>query len=434
MNNNSIPLSNDSLYPEGCALLTQWQDGNMEALDKLRSIFDAVIDGKYDTIFKESSPDKSVSVTTSLHMTTLTLLNQLYGLTSSDFYKGDPQRYVRTTLMTQRLLGIRKLTLHWPTYAFGAECLGQATMYPDKNAPSVTLGEPLVDKTNWRELGKPDLENDVFRVMEEMLACFSGLTNLEPVAHLPAPYSLAADIFGQEGLILAMVEEPDFVDELLDHLTEQVFAPWCERLSQQFPNIRIELSDASGSPNFIGPDLFMKTAARPVRRLINNFPWGDRVFVANYRGDTYPKTSGDYEEHQDNTASVTDEFVELIEVKLSVCPKFIIRLDADHAPVSFYVEQAVQQGKPLHLGIGATRIDRNNIVDREITKRELSDLAAAYAQAIKTVSEELAHNGYSRTGLARPGDIFIEDINAESDFDLVKNIVESVAIHGTAVS
>ena len=151
MNNDSISLSNDSLYPEGCSLLKQWQNGDATALNKLRDLFDAVIEGKYDDIFKETAPTNTVSVTTSLHMTTLTILNQLYGLNSVEFYKGDPQRYVRTTLMTQLLLGIRKLTLHWPVYAFGAECLGQATMYPDKYAPSADIGNPLINRSNWQK-------------------------------------------------------------------------------------------------------------------------------------------------------------------------------------------------------------------------------------------------------------------------------------------
>lgn len=434
MSNDSIQLFEDRLFPESSTLLIKWQAGDAAATNKLRAFFDAVIEGRFDAVFQEPAPTDSVGVTTSLHMTTLTLLNHLYGLSSADFYKGDPQRYVRTTLMTQHLLGIRKLTLHWPVYAFGAECLGQATIYPEKYAPSVTLGNPLINRTNWRKLGTPDLGNEIFQIMEEMLACYSDLTNLEPVAHLPAPYSLTADIFGQEGLIMALIEDPEFVDELLDHVTDQIFVPWCEHLSQQFKNIRIELSDASGSPNFIGPDLFMKTAARPVLQLINKYPWGNRIFVSNYRGDTFQKPSGDDGQHHDNTALVTDALTKLIDFKLRVCPEFIIKLDADHAPVSFYVEQAIQRGKPLYLGIGATRIDRNNIVDRETVKQELSYLAATYAQAIKNVSETLANNGYSRTGLARPGDIYIEDINAESDFDLVKNIVESVAIHGTAPS
>lgn len=434
MNNDSIPLSKDRLYSEGFALLTQWQHGEVEALNKLRTIFDAVIDGKYDTIFKTSPINNSVNVTTSLHMTTLTLLNQLYGINSSDFYKGNPKRYVRTTLMTQCLLGIRKLTLHWPVYAFGADCLGQTTTYPDKYAPSVDPGKPLIDKSNWQDLGKPNLKNDVFKVMEEMLTCYTDLTDQVPITHLPAPYSLAADIFGQEGLIMALIEEPDFVENLLDHITEQILVPWCERFSQHFPNIRIELSDASGSPNFIGPDLFMKTAARPVQKLINNYSWGHRVFVSNYRGDTYPKLSEDNKEPDGSNGSIPEALSDLIDFKLSVCPEYIIKLDADNAPISYYIEQAIRRNKPLYLGIGAIRIDRNNIVNHKTVKRQLNDLAGLYTDAIITVSEKLAHNRYSGEVISRYGDLYIEDINAESDFELVKTIVESVKNHGVNAS
>ena len=75
-----------------------------------------------------------------------------------------------------------------------------------------------------------DFEGEVPKVVEAMLACFVELTGLEPVAHLPAPYSLAADIFGQETLITALSHDPDFVVEFLDHLTCQIIVPWCERL------------------------------------------------------------------------------------------------------------------------------------------------------------------------------------------------------------
>jgi hypothetical protein len=339
-----------------------------------------------------------------------------------------------------------KLTLGWPVYAFGAECLGQMMMYPEIHAPGADPEESLVDRTNWRELDTPDLTSGISRVVEDMLACFADLTGLEPVAHLPAPYSLAADIFGQEALISALLEAPDFVDEFLSHLTDRVFVPWIEHLVRRLPQVWIELSDASGSPLFISPQLFKKIAARPVHRLINDYSWGNRVFVANYRGDHLVQTAGgsgrrraagrrgrrghQREAGADRTRSSADALAELLDFKLSICPEFIIKLDADEAPVSFYVEQAIQHGKPLYLGIGATRIDRNSIVDRAAAQQELEATTAEYAQAIKTVSEALAHNGRPRSDLAWPGDIYIEDINAESDLGLVKTIVETVTIHG----
>lgn len=432
---------------DSTTLLQRWQAGDEAALERLRALFDAVSAGRFDPLFKEPVPADSVWVTTSLHLLTLPILNQIYGLSSADFYKSDPERYVRTTLMTQRLLRIRKLTLGWPVYAFGAECLGQSIMYPNKHAPGADLTEPLVDRANWRELDTPELEKGIPRVIEDMLACYADLTGLEPVAHLPAPYSLAADILGQEALLSALLEAPAFVDELLDHLCQQVFVPWIERLVGRFPKAWIELSDASGSPMFIGPRLFMEIAARPILRLIGDNPWGKRVFVANHRGDHLVQTEGgrrrrraagrrprEGEQEAQGTKSNADALAELMDIKLKLCPDFIIKLDADHLPISFYEDLAIQRSKPLYLGIGATRIDRNTIVDREVAKRELEAVASEYTQAIRTVSDAIARNGHARSDLAWPGDIYIEDINSESDLGLVKTIVETVATHGTASS
>jgi hypothetical protein len=438
-------LINNFDFSEGSTLLSQWQAGDDVAQKRLRTLFDVVIEGEFDGDFQEQPSDNAVRVTTSLHLLTLTILNQLYGLNSKEFYKGDPQRYVRTTLMTQRLLGIRKLTLGWPVYAFGAEALGQATMYPDQHAPGADPGVSLVDRNNWNKLETPDFEGEVPRVIEAMLSSFIELTGLEPVAHLPAPYSLAADIFGQETLITALSHEPDFVVEFLENLTGKIIVPWCERLVQKFPNIWLELSDASGSPLFISPNLFQKIAAGAVLRLIKEFPWGNRVFVANYRGDMTTKTSrvegrrgagrrnrrGQQTDPETSSIqSSTNALNELIDFKLSLCPEFIIKLDADQSPLSIYMEHAIRREKPLYLGIGATRIDRNSIVDHEAAKSELEDLASNSAKAIKAVSESLANKGQYRSNLSWPGDVYIEDVNAESDLGLLKTIIETLDKHG----
>jgi hypothetical protein len=317
-------------------------------------------------------------------------------------------------------------------------------MYPDSHAPGADPEEALVNRADWRKLTAPDFESGIPQIIEEMLTCFAELTGLEPVAHLPATYSLAADIFGQEALIAALLEAPDFVDEFLGHLTDRVVIPWIEHLVRRIPKVWIELSDASGSPLFISPRLFKEIATGPVRRLINDYTWGNRVFVANYRGDHLVQIAGSgrrrgrrnkkTEPEANRTNLSPDALAELIDFKLSLCPEFIIKLHADEAPVSFYVDQAIHHGKPLYLGIGATRIDRNSIGDREVTIRELEDTAAEYAQAIKTVSEALAQKGQRRSALAWPGDIFIEDINAETDLGLVKTIVETTATYGSISS
>ena len=128
--------------------------------------------------------------------------------------------------------------------------------------------------------------------------------------------------------------------------------------------------------------------------------------------------------------SATDTLIELIDFKLSLCPEFIIKIDAEWSPVSTYMEHSIRREKPLYLGVGATRIDRNSIADCEEAKEELEELTTVNVKAIKTVSESLTLKGYPRSNFSWPGDVYIEDINAESNLDLVKTIIKTVAKHG----
>lgn len=80
--------------------------------------------------------------------------------------------------------------------------------------------------------------------------------------------------------------------------------------------------------------------------LIQTAGGGRRRRAAGRRGR---RSKGD-ESHAANAKSGTDVLAALIDFKLSICPDFIIKLGADEAPLSFYVEQAIQRGKPLYHG------------------------------------------------------------------------------------
>ena len=63
-------------------------------------------------------------------MLALSILNDLYGIESEEYYKTDPWRYVRTNLAVCRLLGVNKMYVTWALYAFTCVPLGQKMMYP----------------------------------------------------------------------------------------------------------------------------------------------------------------------------------------------------------------------------------------------------------------------------------------------------------------
>ncbi len=422
-------------FPSGCRLLSRWQAGDPSAKDRLREVFDAAIQGQFDRSFTTPPPPDKVHAGGSLNLMTLSIMHDLFGHDSAEFYKGDAARYVRTTLFSRRLLGMEKLYLSWPVYGFTAEALGQAMMYPDKFPPGSDPEKVLVNRDTWQDIRTPDLNTGIPKLIEEMLTVYQHLTGMEPILHLSAPYSLAADIFGQEPLLDALVNAPDFANEFLDHLADHVLLPWIDHFFTKFPNGWVELSDASGSPFFIGPLNCRDMAIQSIQRIIEATPKGHRIYDANYRGDYVTQAEKPVGRPSRRRAQKTPDagqidLLQLTDLKHSVCRDFVIRLDDDRVPVSFYQEQAIARQVPLLTGIGASQIDRNSVEDMAQAKLTIRDTAENYVSAIKTVAETLAQNGISNRALPWPGAVYFEDISSESSFEMIEIIIGTVLENG----
>ena len=422
-------------FPHGLRLLASWQAGDPQSRSRLIEIFDATIAGDVDEVFGVPASATSVHITGSIDLLTLGLMHELYGLTAAQFYKQDPGRYVRSVLMTLKLLGMPKLYLSWPVYGFTAEALGQVMIYSDRFSPGTDPGVSLIDAENWHELSTPDLDSGIPAVVADNVAIYHQLTGFRPILHLSAPYSLAADIYGQELLINELTRDVALVEGLLDHLVDTVHVPWIERFFSTHPEGLVELSDASGSPFFIGPRNCRDIAIRAVRRLKDENQWGDRVYIANYRGDYVTQAhsarapSRRRSSRQRSDADpVTLE--DLFFAKNGVCQDYVIRLADDRVDLSFYVDKAIHKGVPLYVGIGATEIDRNSIGDLEATRVETLVRSQEKVDAIKTVARAISVDSGDSSGPPWPGAIYFEDVSAESSFELIEIILESALQQG----
>jgi hypothetical protein len=421
-------------FPNGSRLVQRWQANERDAKDRLREIFDATIAGEYDDVFRHPAPQDRVHVSASLNLLTLAMMHDLYQLNSVDFYKGDAQRYVRTTLMSRRLLGIDKMYLSWPVYAFSAEAMGAKMMYQSSFPPGAEPDKALVTADNWRDIRTPDFDSGIPKLIEEMLACYQRLTGFQPVLHVSAPYSLAADIIGQEPLLDALSHAPQFVNEFLDLLVDRVLAPWADAFFQRFPRGWLEFSDASGSPLFIGPTHFQAIAHRTVARIISENSWGRRVYCANYRGDYVAETrqasAGRRHRRKRNSADYGSDrrlqLKELLGLKTQTCPDFVIRLNDDRVALDNYVNHAIECSIPLFLGVGASQIDRH----KSIAVQDVAAMSSNYVAAIKSVTDTIKDKGYRGRVPPWPGSIYFEDISAESNLELVEAIVGTVLREG----
>ncbi|GAG55906.1 unnamed protein product, partial [marine sediment metagenome] len=323
----------DYPYPSGLHLLSRWQSGNSDAKRELTEIFDAAISGDFDANFAMPPPANEIHATASVHMLALEILHDLYGVESRDYYNTGPYRYVRANLAVTRLLGVKKFYMTWALYAFTCEPLGQKMMYPDKFPPGADPDVTLINRDNWHLLETPDFTTGVPKVIDDILRVTEELTGLPPQLQISAPYSLAADIYGQEPLLADVVNDPDNVNALLDHLGDKVLGPWMDHHIETFPNGWIELSDASGSPFFIGPENCKNMSIRAIRHMLRGKPYSKRVFDNNYRGDFVAGVKRKARTSRRKVAAGANagqgNLLELTEAKVSVNPVFIMRLEAD---------------------------------------------------------------------------------------------------------
>jgi hypothetical protein len=428
----------DYPFPSGLHLFTRWQSGDVGAKRELTEIFDAAIAGEFDANFMVPAPANEIHATASVHMLALAVLHDLYGIESAEYYKTDPWRYVRANLVVSRLLGVKKLYITWALYAFTCEPLGQKMMYPDRFPPGCDPDEPLINKDNWRDLDTPDFTTGVPRAIDNIVRVTEELTGMAPLLQVSAPYSLAADIYGQEPLLADVIHDPDNVNALLDHLADKVLGPWMDHHIETFPNGWIELSDASGSPFFIGAENCTKMAIRAIQYMIKDKPYADRVYDNNYRGDFVSQVTRKVRSSRRRSARAETtgrvDLLELTEAKVSVCPKFIMRLEADKVDVSFYADQSIRRNLPLTAGIGSPQIDRNSIGDLETAKVEIAEFARSYVDSIKRVCETIDLPKDNFVMDPWPSHVYFEDINAQSQFELVELILNEVKKGGALQS
>lgn len=420
----------DYNFPKGLHLLTRWQAGGTDAKQQMADMFDAAISGAFDENFAVLADPDRVNSTASVHMLTLALLHDLYGVESRDYYNTDPYRYVRANLLVSRLLGVNKYYNTWALYAFTCEPLGQIVMYPDKFPPGADPDKMLINHHNWHLLETPDFTTGVPKAIDDILRVVEELTGMPPLLNISAPYSLAADIYGQEPLLADVVNDPDNVNALLDHLGDTVLGPWMDHHFETFPNGWVELSDASGSPFFIGPENCKNMSIRSIRHMLRDKPYAGRVFDNNYRGDFVAEVKKKARTSRRKAAAGTTNdrgnLQELTEAKVSVNPVFIMRLEADKVDITFYEEQAIRRNLPLTSGIGSPQIDRNSIKDLEATKAEFTKEARSYVDAIRRVCETIDLPKDNHVSAPWPSHVYFEDVNGQSQFELVEIILNEV--------
>ncbi len=256
-----------------------------------------------------------------------------------DFFT-DPEIMVPAMLNVEADYGLDAPSVTFDVYNIEAEGLGQRLVWGDTFMPDVDRREMLIrGRDDLSTIRTPvfDSEGSFGRVMG-MHRLFKDLTGIEPTLSFCAPFTLAANIRGIEGLLLDLHEDPEFARLLLDRLTEDVLAPWILHQRKGFPEAtHITGVDAFASPPIINLSILKEWVMPPILRLRELC--GREISVANWAGERYIPNPE-----------------EMLDLKLVVGPGSLLGQDPDVEKLgpSFYKRYAVRKGLPLILGIGAS--------------------------------------------------------------------------------
>lgn len=130
------------------------------------------------------------------------------------------------------------------------------------------------------------------------------------------------------------------------------------------------------------------------------------------------------------SAPAVVSFGELKDARRVCCPWFVTRLVADPNDIETYVEFCKLNGMRLYAGKGATRTDRNSIVDPDTHFPALLADVETRANAVRDVGAVVENE----LGDIWPGDVYLEDANAESDLRLIAKIANTIGQYTTVPS
>lgn len=272
---------------------------------------------------------------------------------SSRIFYTQPEIMVPALLQIQSDFGLDVASITYDVYNIEAEGLGQNLIFSDDTMPDIDRRQPLIrDCSDLASIETPDFDSvGRFTRVIEMQSLYRRLTGIEPTLSFCAPFTLAANLYGIENLLIGILTEPELVGNLFCRLTDQVLAPWIMYQNKAFPNAtKISGADAIASLPIVSPAILKQWVIPYILRLRKLC--GSGVYVSNWVG-----------EH------CLHDPAEMLDLKLTVGPGSILGQDPDVEALTpgFYKQYAARRDVPLILGIGASFLAQSkpeDIVER----------------------------------------------------------------------
>lgn len=175
-------------------------------------------------------------------------------------YRDDPVAMAETTLLIQEYIDFDIVIANLDIYNFEAENMGQAMGFFRDACPDI-------DRSDYFIHGREDLDKIKFQGLDSgrmrylidfcrAWTKYTGVPYAATFLAFSAPWTLGCNIYGLDNLVLATMDDPEFVHEMMDRIVRDVHVPMFKALKQELPEMsELMLADAFGVPPMITVDI-----------------------------------------------------------------------------------------------------------------------------------------------------------------------------------
>lgn len=161
-------------------------------------------------------------------------------------FRDDAVAMAECTLLVQEYLGLDLLTANMDVYNFEAEAMGaKIKFYPD-HCPDFDRSEYFIQTPEDLEKIKfTGLDKGRFPYLIKYSEVYKKYTGLDSFPIFSAPWTLAANLYGLDNLVMDCYDDPEFVETFLNKIVDDFHVPMYKELSKVIPGLReIALVDA----------------------------------------------------------------------------------------------------------------------------------------------------------------------------------------------
>ena len=208
-------------------------------------------------------------------------------------FKDDPVAMAECTLLVWEYIGIDLLVLNTDCYNFEAETLGAKLSFYEDHIPDVDRSDLFIkNRDDLDKIKFTGFEGSRIPYLVEYCKAYKKYSGLDTVPSFSGPWSIAANLYGLENLIVDAVCEPEFTHEFMSRLVQDFLIPFHKALAELIPCMQgTTLADAIGSPPLVSKEIFEEFVAPYATELLNSYEangilkyngvWG----ISSYEGE-----------------------------------------------------------------------------------------------------------------------------------------------------